>query len=590
MKKILLFISFFTFFSNLALMAQVKSSAYYSFSGNCSSKAWDGERIDKRVFVKPLAEAFCNIVNTTSFNDCNECELARLEFNSTHNIIEIDGCIARIYTTPCAPCNGANDIIHGPQQGSSFYSTNPANEVADWISDDIERLLALNPNALNNNENSEYSKAKNGLRNSGSWFLDADKPFVSTNMRQGGFSETGSEDLNMKSNIDKATDFSFLANQANVNRYVNASTRLAAPYLANPQDLTLLLHQEFKTVSGYDLDAIMQKLPSERTEAEKQALYDYQEWRKQVTDLMIEDLSIKANEVSKELEMAILAENCYGDSKHLFLSQTNYMKISSDFFDKNDPMIELANAIQMCNFTNALSGFHAELYYNTVTKEYSIAFEGSNMNPLSSPIDFIQDWAKTNIPQGLGEIPAQFVLAAYISSYIPNDAKINITGHSLGGGLASLAGAISGKPTYTFNAEGVNKNIIDAFDLTEKIEKKNYNITAIQSTDDPLTSVQEGDIKIGVTQTVESIISKLPDIIEPIASKSTDNLLKKYIGAPAIGDKKMFETGEGHAMNGFISNLSYAYGTYNTIKNEIYQHGHGVERQTQESIMIITGD
>lgn len=586
MRKIVLIFCVFAFSIAMPIGAQIRFTAQVSsISGDCNSlgaKVWIG-----------VAKAVCEHIGTVSFADCNECERVRLEYISEYSGSQY-GCMVRVTATPCTPCDRSNSNginILGPQQGSSFYSTNPANEVADWVNDDIERQLALNKNYLKGGkENSEYSKAKKGLRNSNSWFLDTDKPFEAINYRPGGTFYTGTDDLNMKSKIDKSTDFSFLANQANVKRYVNSTPRLAAPYLANPQDLTLLLHQEFKTVSGYDLDAIMQKLPSERTEAEKQALYDYQEWRKQVTDLMIEDLSIKANEVSKELEMAILAENCYGDSKHLFLSQTNYMKISSDFFDKNDPMIELANAIQMCNFTNALSGFHAELYYNTVTKEYSIAFEGSNMNPLSSPIDFIQDWAKTNIPQGLGEIPAQFVLAAYISSYIPNDAKINITGHSLGGGLASLAGAISGKPTYTFNAEGVNKNIIDAFDLTEKIEKKNYDITAIQSTDDPLTSVQEGDIKIGVTQTVESIISKLPDIIEPIASKSTDNLLKKYIGAPAIGDKKMFETGEGHAMNGFISNLSYAYGTYNTIKNEIYQHGHGVERQTQESIMIITGD
>ena len=176
-----------------SLLAQIGFTAQVtSISGNCNS-SWGAI-----IFAK-AAKSSAEHISTVSFADCAECEQYRIYWISEWSG-SYDGCVVRVTASPCTPCDksNANGInILAPQQGSSFYSTNPANEVADWISDDIERLLALNPNALNNNENSEYSKAKNGLRNSGSWFLDADKPFVSTNMRQGGFSETGSENMSM---------------------------------------------------------------------------------------------------------------------------------------------------------------------------------------------------------------------------------------------------------------------------------------------------------------------------------------------------------------------------------------------------------
>ena len=50
--------------------------------------------------------------------------------------------------TPCTgPGGGAigNIDILGVGKGSSFYSTNFANEIQNWSSDDMERMLALNP-------------------------------------------------------------------------------------------------------------------------------------------------------------------------------------------------------------------------------------------------------------------------------------------------------------------------------------------------------------------------------------------------------------------------------------------------------------
>ena len=53
----------------------------------------------------------------------------------------------------------------GPQQWSAFYSTNPANDVADLANDNIEWQLTLNPKYQNNTEHNELDEAKSYQHN-----------------------------------------------------------------------------------------------------------------------------------------------------------------------------------------------------------------------------------------------------------------------------------------------------------------------------------------------------------------------------------------------------------------------------------------
>lgn len=53
----------------------------------------------------------------------------------------------------------------GPQQWCAFYSTNPANDVADWANDNIEWQLTLNPKYQNNTEHNELDEAKSYRHN-----------------------------------------------------------------------------------------------------------------------------------------------------------------------------------------------------------------------------------------------------------------------------------------------------------------------------------------------------------------------------------------------------------------------------------------
>lgn len=389
-------------------------------------------------------------------------------------------------------------------------------------------------------------------------------------------------------NVEMANDFSLLANKENVQRYVEASKGLYVPYLANPQDLTSLLHKEFLMVSGFDVDAIRQKLPSERTDAEKQALIDYQEYRKSVTDNMIKDIDNYVAKLpeTKDFEMAVLAEDCYKDSEHAFLLRTNYKEVHSDFFEEGSPMRGLSELIDEFNATNPNTGFHAERYYNEKTNEYTIAFEGTNSDEIWNDI------IKADAKLGLGGIPEQYKLAYKIAEYInnsnfPDNVKINFTGHSLGGGLASLVGLVTNKPTYTYNAAGVNKNITDAWGLTEKVERKKYsNIKAFQSEKDQLTSVQEGNLKPIATGAVTGVVTA----INPIKGiKLSTDVFTGKAAAPAVGNKEKVWNNSGHSITPMVSCLAYSNSKYESIKKEIYEKGHSVEYQTQESIKIFTG-
>lgn len=79
-----------------------------------------------------------------SYPTRERCESARAGLSGSYSQ---GGCTVHVTTTPCKGPAGASGGVNilGPSQGSSYYSTNPVNEINDWSKDDMERLLALNP-------------------------------------------------------------------------------------------------------------------------------------------------------------------------------------------------------------------------------------------------------------------------------------------------------------------------------------------------------------------------------------------------------------------------------------------------------------
>jgi hypothetical protein len=148
------------------------------------------------------------------------------------------------------------------------------------------------------------------------------------------------------------------------------------------------------------------------------------------------------------------------------------------------------------------TGFGARVFLSEVTGELIVSFAGTD--PTS-----VKDWW-TDIRQSLGFETGQYEKARRIAEALadPNNGidlnKITFVGHSLGGGMASLAGAITGSKTITFNSAGLHQNTLKR---AHAEKNSTANITAYIHQGDLLKYVQEDKI---VTRGV------LPD---PLGSK-----------------------------------------------------------------------
>lgn len=112
-------------------------------------------------------------------------------------------CTVRIICSPCTGSGGAIGSVDvlGVSKGNSFYSTNGANEIRDWSNDDMERMLALNPDfSYTTSELSMGSMETDRIRSQAresAFVIDINKPFRSLNIDENGEIIYSSPDLDM---------------------------------------------------------------------------------------------------------------------------------------------------------------------------------------------------------------------------------------------------------------------------------------------------------------------------------------------------------------------------------------------------------
>jgi Ca2+-binding RTX toxin-like protein len=92
------------------------------------------------------------------------------------------------------------------------------------------------------------------------------------------------------------------------------------------------------------------------------------------------------------------------------------------------------------------TGFGARVFYDSITKEYAVAFRGTDF---TSTVDWIENTALAT-----GAFAVQLEQALRVIANMQHAgvdlSKVTFVGHSLGGGLASIAAIMFGRPAITF--------------------------------------------------------------------------------------------------------------------------------------------
>lgn len=136
-----------------------------------------------------------------------------------------------------------------------------------------------------------------------------------------------------------------------------------------------------------------------------------------------------------------------------------------DGYEKLDAVEMDKLGINGSDLKDPSTGFKADIYKDK-NGDYVLVYRGTYSDPDHPENDLIHDWSKEwtddNMKQGLGMGSEQYEKSIDIAKKVnrnkPKDKQLTIAGHSLGGGLATAAGAATGSKTYAFCPAGVHPN------------------------------------------------------------------------------------------------------------------------------------
>ncbi|WP_313624929.1 phospholipase [Kosakonia sp.] len=179
------------------------------------------------------------------------------------------------------------------------------------------------------------------------------------------------------------------------------------------------------------------------------------------------DAQTAANRLAENnvaVEKAKLAQNVYGRAGQPINALESMPDVPEGWVDisnDKDALSAMGLTPKMLADSPMEPDFFARVY---APDEYVF---GKDMNPTvvfrGTRPDKMIDWAN-NAAQGMDLRSSYYKNAVGIGRKIAQaGAKVDIAGHSLGGGLASAAGMASGKSTWTFNSAGLNSGTITKY-------------------------------------------------------------------------------------------------------------------------------
>lgn len=185
-----------------------------------------------------------------------------------------------------------------------------------------------------------------------------------------------------------------------------------------------------------------------------------------------------ANEV---VDDAVLSLDSYNDSIGEDAQALGYSRMSAD---------ELSSLVgEDVVLDDPDTGFSASVYEGP-DGSITAAFRGSEANDLN---DIGTDWLQTNFGQAFGsEVPEAYQQASALAGQLANafGNDVQLTGHSLGGGMANYAAIDNNLDYNAFNAAGLSNNTVES--LGDKVDNYTGTGNVINDEYDPLTNYGGG--------------------------------------------------------------------------------------------------
>ena len=150
--------------------------------------------------------------------------------------------------------------------------------------------------------------------------------------------------------------------------------------------------------------------------------------------------------------------------KQQAMLKSKYEKL--DGYEKLDAKEMKKLGVNTTELNDTKTGFKADIYKDK-NGDYVLVYRGTYSDPDHPENDLIHDWSKEwtddNMKQGLGMGSKQYKKSIELAKKVKKGSErqgkqLTIAGHSLGGGLATAAGAATGSKTYAFCPAGVHPN------------------------------------------------------------------------------------------------------------------------------------
>ena len=441
----------------LSLMIPIgaTASAQYSFSLTMHG---DGSPLCQQVAAQVQSQVISKIGSLSGFPTRAACESARSYAMSVKS--SVPGCKIYYTASPCIGTDitsiGSNVIPGAPPVG------NPALELGAQIEDytymrDLQNPIAAVDYILGKG-NRDYFNELNSLLSDE--ISAGDKDYQS---------------FKVKKLIEDPVN----------GAAASAETLWKIDYrkLSDAQ-LSQFFKDEYRRLTGMDIDVLLNKMD---LTIEEQAIVDnYNLFVDKVIDSLESRLEKQIrDEEGKPLEYALYALDVYGDDD---LSEYNLPKPLADVSSLPEAdrhgiqgILDLLNEYNDNNW-----GFASNLYYDASQDKYVLSFRGTEPGPRDFGSDLMFALFGMSGQHGRSSSLAD----ALKNSGIPMD-KFVITGHSLGGGLAVLAGLKTGCKTYAYNPQHITNKAVGMYNL-DVSEAAQSNIEVFTAVGESLVSPLEG--------------------------------------------------------------------------------------------------